>query len=148
MNQVAIARRKRFFQEFVGQGMTSATKALLAHSPHLTYGSARATAHRLLADINSRPEFVEEKAKIAELEELDQIATSFVRDANKPDQTRLKALELQYRRKGALIDRNINTNTNIDGNKEAIKRAAEEALLEMTNGQNEPILKSDSVINQ
>lgn len=85
--------------------MRSATAIVLEQSPHLTYYSAGETARRMLRDIETKPEFAQEKAKIADLEELDEIATGFVRSENKPDQTRLKALELSYRRKGALIDK-------------------------------------------
>lgn len=109
------------------QGLRSATAIVLEQTPNLTYNSAGVTAHRMLNDIKTMPEFAEEKAKIAELQELDEIATSFVRDTTRPDQTRLKALELNYRRKGALIDRTEQTNLTVS-NEEMDRRAAEIAL--------------------
>lgn len=82
----------------------------------------------MLKDIETRPEFKAEQAQIADLKELDEIATDFVRRQDKPDQTRLKALELSYRRKGALIDRSINENHNVDETQEALERASQRAL--------------------
>ena len=131
MNRVAVARRKDFHQKLIEQGFRSGTAIVLEQSPHLTYNSAGETARRMLKDIETRPEFAEERAKIADLEELDQIATGFVRDEAKPDQTRLKAMELQYRRKGALIDKSQVETKDVRAEQEEIDRKAAELAIKL-----------------
>lgn len=100
-------------KQFITQGCTNATEAMLKVSPHLKRESAWVQASRVLRRVRENDVLVSELAGIMTADEV-KLGLSNLARGGKSEQTQLGALNTLARVHALLVDKSENVNKNID----------------------------------